>query len=218
MKVVAMIPVKLNNQRFPGKNLKKFDDGTPLIHMIQKAVLGSKLTTEAYIYCSSEEIVPYLIPGMKFKKRPDFLDADTVNSNDLLKEFIKTVDADIYYTTHVTGPFTRSSSLDRCIEAIQSGKYDSAFIAKKVQQFMWSDGKPLNFDPDHLPRTQDLPPVYMETSDMFAFTKEVFERYNRRLGINPFICEAQEFEDVDIDHPEDFDLANAIYMNFFGRT
>ena len=37
MKVVVMIPIKLNNERVPGKNLKCFSDGTPLINFIQKA-------------------------------------------------------------------------------------------------------------------------------------------------------------------------------------
>ena len=37
MKTVAMIPIKLNNERVPGKNLKQFSDGTPLIKLIQKA-------------------------------------------------------------------------------------------------------------------------------------------------------------------------------------
>ncbi|WP_418666265.1 cytidylyltransferase domain-containing protein [Allofournierella sp.] len=213
MKVVAMIPIKLNSQRFPGKNMKRFDDGTPLIHLIQKAVLGSRLTTEAYVYCSSEEIVPYLLPGVCFKKRPEFLDQDSINSNNILREFLKTVDADIYYTTHATGPFTRSSSLDNCIRAVQSGEYDSAFIAQKMQQFVWSGNKPLNFDPAHLPRTQDLEPLYVETSDAFVFTKEVFHKYGRRVGCKPYICEARSFEEIDIDYPDDFEVANAIYMN-----
>ena len=28
MKTVAFVPIKLNNERLPGKNLKKFSDGT----------------------------------------------------------------------------------------------------------------------------------------------------------------------------------------------
>lgn len=29
MKTVVLLPIKLNNQRVPGKNIKKFSDGTP---------------------------------------------------------------------------------------------------------------------------------------------------------------------------------------------
>lgn len=31
MKIVSFTPVKLNNERVPGKNTKRFKDGTPLI-------------------------------------------------------------------------------------------------------------------------------------------------------------------------------------------
>ena len=42
MKVVAMIPIKLNNERVPGKNIKKFSDGTPLMSLIQRACMGAE--------------------------------------------------------------------------------------------------------------------------------------------------------------------------------
>ena len=54
---------------------------------------------------------------------------------------------------------------------------------------MWENGKPINFDPDHFPRTQDLPDIYAETSIAYVFTKETFSKYNRRVGVKPYIQE-----------------------------
>ena len=34
MKIVSIIPIKLNNERFPGKNIKEMADGRPLISHI----------------------------------------------------------------------------------------------------------------------------------------------------------------------------------------
>ena len=42
MKVVAFIPIKLNNERTPGKNIKRFSDGTPLMHFVQSSLLALK--------------------------------------------------------------------------------------------------------------------------------------------------------------------------------
>ncbi len=42
LKVVVLLPIKMNNQRVLGKNIKKFDDGTPLMELIQHACLASK--------------------------------------------------------------------------------------------------------------------------------------------------------------------------------
>ena len=80
----------------------------------------------------------------------------------------------------------------------------------KLQDYLWQDGQPLNFDASNLPRTQDLKPIYQETSGVYVFTKEVFEKYKRRIGIKPFIKEVTFKEAVDIDNPEDFDLAEVM--------
>lgn len=213
MKVIALIPIKLNNERIPGKNTKCFSDGTPLMRLIQVACLHAKSVDEVYIYCSNENIRTYLEPGVKYLRRPEFLDTDKANSNDIIQEFIKTIDADIYVETHATGPFTRSESIDACVNAVKTGGFDSAFLAKRIQEFLWQDGKAMNFDIDHFPRTQDLVPIYSETPGAYVFTKDTFKRFNRRVGIKPYIHEVSEIESRDIDYPEDFQIADAIYMN-----
>lgn len=211
MKVVSLIPLKLKNERVPGKNLKKFYDGTPLVEFIQKACLGAKRVDEIYVYCSNEDAKDYLLPGVQFLKRPQFLDEDTSNCNDIIREFMKEVAADIYVVTHATGPFTKSESIDACVEKVVSKEYDSAFLAKRMQEFLWQDGKALNFDVQHFPRTQDLKPIYSEASGAFVFPKETFLKYDRRVGIKPYIHEVDLIEAIDIDYPIDFDIANAVY-------
>lgn len=212
-----MIPIKLNNERIKGKNLKTFSDGTPLIHFIQKALLEIEKVDDIYVYCSDEEVKKYLLPKIKFLKRPDYLDGNEINCNDIIKEFIKEIDADIYVVSHATGPFTRSESIEKCIEAVESCEYDSAFMAKRMQEFLWSDGKALNFDIQHFPRTQDLVPIYSETPGAYVFKKDTFMKYGRRVGIKPYICEVSEIESRDIDYPDDFLIADAIYTQIIKK-
>ena len=212
MKTVAMIPIKLNSERVKDKNIRTFFDGKPLIQFILEALKASSLIDEIYVYCSSERIKDYLPDGIKFLKRPDFLDLNTSNCNDIIREFIKEIDADYYVVSHATAPFTKTRSIDRCIESVISSDYDSAFTVSKLQTFMWQDGKPINFDPNHFPRTQDLKPVFLETSGAFVFTKDVFKKYNRRVGVNPCLVEIEEAdEEIDIDTEHDMAIAQAIY-------
>lgn len=218
MKVVAMIPIKLNNERVPGKNVKKFSDGTPLITFIQKACLNAATVDEVYVYCSNEQIIDHLAEGVRYLKRPDYLDTDQVNCNDIIREFMKQVDADIYIAAHATGPFTQSKSIDTCVERVMTGKYDSAFLARRLQEFLWCDGQALNFDIQNFPRTQDLTPIYSEAPGAYVFPKETFIKYDRRVGIKPYIHEVSEIESRDIDYPVDFEIANAIYMNLVSQN
>ena len=210
-KVVAFIPIKLNNKRVPGKNTKTFFDGTPLMHFIQKTCLKSQMIDAVYIYCSDDTVKNYIFPGPKFLTPPEELDGDDKNANDIIRSFMREIDADIYVNAHATSPFARVETIDACIEKVASGKYDSAFCAENIKTFMWTNGKPVNFNPDCFPRTQDLPDFYGETSIAYVFTKDSFIKNNRRLGIKPYIHEVGKIEAMDIDYPEDFDIANAVY-------
>ena len=79
-----------------------------------------------------------------------------------------------------------------------------------MQDYLWENNTPLNFDATNLPRTQDLNPIYRETSGVYVFTKDVFKRLHRRIGDKPFIAEVSIKEAVDINTLEDFKLAEAL--------
>lgn len=221
MKTVAFVPVKLNNMRTPGKNLKPFSNGTPLIHFVQKELLKLKndgVIDEIFVFCSSESIIPYLIDGVEFLKRPDILDRQETKGTDIYETFVKMVDADVYVLAHATSPFVSASHIGECVKNVQLGNYDSAFCAKKIQNFLWKDNRPLNFVLNDPPRTQDMSPIYMELSTAYVFTKDCFLKYNSRSGINPYICECTEIEAIDIDYPEDFELADVVYTHILNKN
>jgi len=217
-KVVALVPIKLGSKRVPKKNIRPFYDGTPLMHFIQRACIDSQLIDDIYVYCSDESIKDYILPEVHFLKRPEYLDGDNINANDIIREFMKSVPADIYVNVHATSPFAKSTTIDSCIRHVSSGEYDSAFCAECVRAFMWENNKPINFDPSHFPRTQDLPDIYAETSIAYVFTQETFNKYNRRVGTNPFIQVVDKIEAIDIDYPEDFIIADAIYKEVINRS
>ncbi|MHB8065111.1 MAG: acylneuraminate cytidylyltransferase family protein [Ruminiclostridium sp.] len=219
MKTVAFVPIKLNNKRTPGKNLKRFDDGTPLITCLLLTLSRVKGIDEIYVFCSDETIKEYLVNGVRFLKRPQYLDTDQSTPQDIIKEFMKQVDADVYMVSHCTSPFVKVNHFEECISAVKSGEYDSSFTAEKLQRLLWtSTNEAHNFNPEKVPRTQDLEALYAEVSAAYVFSKNTFEVYNRRIGIHPYICEVSGIESIDIDYPEDFDIANAVYMGIINKT
>ena len=217
MKTVALIPIKLGSKRLPNKNIKPFYDGKPLMSFIQEVCLKSEKIDETYIYCSDDKVKEYVLNGVQYLKRPKFLDGDNINANDFIREFMKSVDADIYVNAHTTSPFATVKTIDTCIDKVQRGEFDSAFCAENIKTFMWKDNKPINFDPNNFPRTQDLPDIYAETSIAYVFTKETFKKYNRRVGINPYIHEVGKIEAIDIDYPDEFEFANIIYKEIISK-
>lgn len=211
MKVVAIVPMKLNNRRLPQKNTKCFTNGKPLCYYILSTLLKVERISEIYVYCSNPDIQEFIPKGIKYLERSKSLDQDTTKMNEVLQHFSSEVEADVYVMTHTTAPFITKKAIGRGLEAVLDDDYDSAFAAKKLQDFLWKDGIPFNYELNNIPRTQDLPIIYEETSGFYIYRKEVISNLNRRIGKKPFIVEVGEIESIDIDEQEDFMIADAIY-------
>ena len=210
MKTVAFVPIKMNNERLPGKNTKKFSNGKPLISYILKTLKETKGIDEIYVYCSNSAIKEFLPNGVSFLKRDEYLDKSTTSFNEVLKYFAKDVKADVYLLTHATAPFISKNSFERGIEAVTSGKYDSALAVEKMQEFIWKEGTPFNYNPEKIPRTQDLEPYYIETCGMYIYTADLINNEGRRIGHHPYLVEVSKIEACDINNPDDFIVADAI--------
>lgn len=211
MKIVAVVPMKLNNRRLPQKNTKAFTNGRPLCYYILSTLLKITEIEEVYVYCSNPDIKGYIPDGVKYLKRSEMLDQDTTKMNEVLKAFANDVPADIYVMTHTTAPFISEISIKKGLDVVVSEKFDSSFAAKKLQDFLWRDGAPFNYDLENIPRTQDLPSLYEETSGFYIYRENVINEMGRRIGNKPYIVEIGEVESIDIDEPEDFMIADAIY-------
>lgn len=211
MKTVAFITIKLNSSRLPNKNILPLG-GRPLSWHICDTLLHCKTIDEIYIYCSEERIMEYVPkdPRLIFRKREPWLDGDLIRAQDTYQAFVKEVDADIYVAALTTAPFLTAESIDCGVRAVQSGEYDSAFSAQKIQTFIWYRGKPLNYSPESIPRTQDIDPVIVETSGYFAFTRELWQTHKRRIGFRPYIQIVDDIEAVDIDTAQDYELAKKL--------
>lgn len=209
MKRVAFVPIRLNSQRVVGKNLRELG-GRPLLTHILDALAAAENIDEVYIYCSSPAIREYLPEGVKFLQRDTRLDSNETLGAEIYDAFTSEVDADIYILAHTTSPFIRTATIEEALRKVECEGYDSAFSAKKEQSFAWYEGQPLNYSLSHIPRTQDLEAVYVETSAFFIFRRDVWREQHRRIGDKPYIAVTDRIESIDIDNPDDFLLAEAI--------
>lgn len=211
MKIVAVVPMKLNNTRLPHKNTKSFTNGEPLCKYILSTLKCIPELDDIYVYCSNPDIKDYIPDGIIYMKRPEKFDRDSTSMSDVLVGFANDVDADIYIMTHATAPFISARSICLGLNAVINEGYDSAFSAEKLQDFLWKSGEPFNYNLCNIPRTQDLEPIYMETSGFYIFKKSVIKTHKQRIGKNPYIVEVDKIEAIDIDEPVDFMIADAVY-------
>lgn len=209
MKVVAFATVKLNSERVPHKNLQLIGS-KPLCYHIVDTALQVEEIDEVYVYCSEERVVDSIPQKAVFLKRGKWLDGNEIRAKDTYTAFLKEVDADIYIAMCTTSPFTQKETIKNALSKVLYEGYDSAFTARRMQTFAWYEGRPVNYKLDDVPRTQDMEPVFIETSAFFIFKKELWVKYGRRIGFHPYIQEVGEIEAVDIDTMEDLKFARVL--------
>jgi len=217
MKIVSFIPIKLNNVRLPGKNLMLLNN-RPLCDYLFQTISGIDLINEKYVFCSDREITKYMPDSMFFLERDARLNGNDVKGIEIYDSFINQVEADIYILTHVTGPFLKASSIETAINKIVNEGYDSAFTVEEIKEFCWYNGAPVNYSLSDVVLTQNLEPVYAETSGFYMFTRDVLKKYRRRIGENPYMHVVDAFEAIDIDTAEDFAMAEVSARYLYGEV
>ena len=82
MKIVGIMPIKLQNERLPGKNTKMLGSKPLLQHALDNLV-NTNLCDHIDVFCSSEDIIPFLPKKVNFLKREKNLDLPTSNFNQI---------------------------------------------------------------------------------------------------------------------------------------
>lgn len=211
MKIVAWVPIKMNNERLPGKNILPLA-GKPLCQHVLGELLKLDDIDGVYAFCSEQELERYIQKEVTRIPRNESLNSFSTKINDVILAFSNIVDADVYIYAQVTSPFLKKEAIEKGLQAVLSGKYDSALSVKVLHDFLWKEGKPFNYNPADIARTQDLEILYQETGGFYIYTKDLIQNYNRRTGFKPFFVEVSETEAVDIDYREDYELACAIAL------
>tara|TARA_Y100000590_G_C15623166_1_gene978365 strand:- start:264 stop:920 length:657 start_codon:yes stop_codon:yes gene_type:complete len=208
MKVVAIIPIKKNSTRVPGKNFIKIN-GVPLYKILLDKVLKCKFD-EIYVDSDSDEINKYCKKNkIHFIKRLPKLAKNSANGNDLINYHSKIIDADIYFQLFITSPLMTASTINSCIKFLKNTKkYDSILTSKSLYSWFWHKKKPVNYSPKKLPRSQDATPVVVETTGLYGISKRALKKYKCRIGNKPFFFEVQDDESIDLDNAKDFEYLN----------
>ena len=225
-KITAIIPIKHNSTRVPGKNFRLMNK-YPLFYWIIKTLLNVKEIYEIVIDTNSPIIfdkVPEFFKDDMHKiiiySRPEYLWAGDTPTNELLINVINDLklDADLYLQTHVTNPLLKVDTITNAINEFISkqDKYDTLFSVKTHHtRFYNKEGEDMNHNRFVLIPTQDLDPIYEENSCIYIFNKEILEKYKARIGKNALLYPISDIESQDIDWEDDFLITEALMKLFY---
>jgi CMP-N-acetylneuraminic acid synthetase len=145
-------------------------------------------------------------------ERPPELYGGEVPMTAILQHDAGLFPSDWYLQTHSTNPLLSAATIRSAIQTLDSSLdvNDSLFTVNRLQTRLYgSDFSPLNHDPSVLLRTQDLPPVFEENSNIYLFSADQIAN-GQRFGSNPLLFEMDPLESVDIDEEHDFILAETL--------
>jgi HAD superfamily hydrolase (TIGR01549 family) len=209
MSVCAIVPIKIDSRRLPNKNFLLLGD-RPLAHHIFETLLSVEMIDEVFAFSSDPRLIEFLPAGVKWLSRVSGLDSDNTKANELFRAAVESVPHDIIVLAQAPGPFVKRDSVIQAVEAIRNDGFDCAATVSRHQTYAWFQGEPLNYDPKQIEQTQNIEPVFVETSGLYAFTNSGYKLNGSRIFGKVKRIEVDNVEAIDIDNPSDFHLAQQI--------
>jgi len=212
MKVIAIIPARGGSKGIELKNLQVVAGDTLLGHAIRQAKAVSDISD---IYVSSEDIRILTMAehaGALGVERPIEIAGDYSPSEDALKHVLSllNVSPDIVVMLQPTSPIRRPAYIKKAIQMVRDG-YDAVLSVVPQHQFIWQDNGqgayPINYNPIGFRPMRQSVKHFVENGAIYAFKPWVLNQYNSRLGGKIGLVEMPAWARIEIDTPDDMDLA-----------
>lgn len=211
MKTVAFLPAKGSSDRIGNKNIRLLDGKPLFLHAIDK-LLACDFIDEVYLDTESAEIAALAADReCKVLMREPALASNATDGNRLFMNQVRQIEADIYIQTLCTSPFIEPATMQRGVDALAQtdSSFDSAVLVRKDRLYTWSDGHP-TYDIANIPNSFTLDETIIETMGLYIMRREAALKLERRIGDHPLLLEASPLEAIDVNWPEDFELAELL--------
>lgn len=213
LKIIAIIPARGGSKGIPRKNIKLLSD-KPLIAYAIDTALKSQYIDNVFVSTDDEEIAEIArLYGPEVIFRPHALAEDHVPLDPVIYHALTAVESnkgiqyDYVVTIQPTSPLLQTTTLDKMIEKMIKGSYDTLISVKADNHLYWAK-KEDRFTPLYKERKnrQYLDPIYRETGAVLI-TKRAVISESTRIGDNISLFELPEEETLDIDTYQDWTIA-----------
>jgi len=209
----ALVAVRGGSLRVKNKNIRSFG-GKNLLTIKLEQLLRIPQIEEICVSSDSPEMLKIAEElGVTPMKRDPKYASNECSINDVWEHLAQSMECENVLYTNVTNPLVEDKTYIDCIEKYFSlSTYDSLNTASLVKEFLWMNGKSLNYDSDNQPRSQDLPDVFHPNFAINILKRETMEKNRSVLGKNFYPYLMGKIESIDIDDEEDFLVAQLLYI------
>lgn len=223
--ISAFFPLRAGSKRVASKNTRPFHpDGRSLFQFkLDQICKVRERFLEVIISTNDPEVIdqfPSSLEGtnIRIEKRPDALCLPNTKVQDLI-DYVPTVTRGAWvFWFHATSPFVDENDYIAALELykrdVLAGNKDSVMSVNRLQQFLWSDSerKVINADRsiNPWPNTQDLQPLYEINHAFYINSRDNYFGLRDRIGLHPALYVCEGLRKIDIDWPDDFDMARCL--------
>ena len=212
----ALIPIRSGSKSIPDKNIKLFC-GKPLFYWATRAAIDSGIFNGGvYVASDSErylDLVKKWTPDAIPVLRAAYTATDNASSESVIGWFLENYHCDVISLVQVTTPSVTSSDFKNARKKFESESADSLVTVAPFRRFLWTaSGSPLNYDPRTRPRRQDMQPQFIENGSFYFTSTRLFKEQQCRLGGGISVYEMPEAAMIEIDEPDDWDNAEAVFV------
>lgn len=210
--IKALIPVRSGSKRVQNKNIRPFAGSSLLEVKINQLKRISNL--DGIVVNSNDDNMLDIAKslGAEVVKRDEYYAGDNV-TNEMYKNIAENCNSDIIMYTNVTSPLITDETIEKCIEMFlnKDNSFDSINTANLVKEFLWLDGKPINYDPKNTPKSQDLPNITALNFAINIIDRDNLISRKHYIGAKPYLYLVDDVEAIDIDNMIDFEFAEFMY-------
>ena len=210
---------RAGSTRVPNKSIRKFSDSSLLEIKVCQLQEIDKLNA-IYVNSESPEILDIArSAGASVIKRDPNFSTNEISINKVYKHLAETTPCENILFAHLTSPLVKVSTLSECYERyvnLPKG-YDSLATVTELHKFLWFADKPINYDPDDMPRSQDLPSYYMLNFAYNILPRNLMIERENIVGRAFFPYFLDDVESVDVDTELEFHMAEFLYDRIYGQ-
>jgi 3-deoxy-manno-octulosonate cytidylyltransferase (CMP-KDO synthetase) len=187
MRVIALIPARLESTRLPRKLLRILD-GKTILRRTYEAVLATELFAEVIVVCDNQLLCDEMA---QYNYRVMLSKTEHESGTDRIAEAALHLDADIIVNVQADEPFMEKQALQKVIELFQNPLVEIASLKKRITEESQinnpncvkvvtdAQGKALYFSRSPIPynRDQSESVVYFQHIGVYAFRKDVLLKF-----------------------------------------
>tara|TARA_Y100001933_G_C19012327_1_gene569496 strand:- start:4825 stop:6600 length:1776 start_codon:yes stop_codon:yes gene_type:complete len=213
-KITAVIPVKKTSTRCSNKNIRDFGD-TNLLTLKIKTLKGVSGIHQIIVTSDSDEMLAIArkLKVTPHKRDPKFCTNE--NPGDFFKHLAEIIETDVLMHTPCTTPFISVEDYNEAISLYLNNcdKYDSVNCTTKLQEFLWDDKKPMNYDFENPVPSQELPSYDILNFGFNIISKKLVLQNKNVVGKSPCFIHKDSVSGFDIDDQLDFTTAEMLHCH-----